>query len=376
MDCGETPNCMTHYPFVADRRKVLWIAVCWSAGVFLFAIQWFIYDAARGDADPFRYYLWWSCYTWGILTPVVVYFAYRNPIKPSTWKRAVPMHLAASFVLVAAEISIEAMLGKLRQHHDLSAQEALRHYFTRHTQVSLLTYWMLVGAVQLYRMHNEARNRELQSSKLEAKLAATHLEMLRAQIHPHFLFNTLQAATMLIHEDPDGAEDILLRLSELLRVAVDKAHIQEISLDRELEVLDLYIGIQARRFGDRLRFEIAIDQDLRDCIVPALILQPLVENAIRHGIGMHKGRDTVSIRAFQEGESLHLEVRNLSSTLEDKPAQLSERGIGLANTRARLEQLYGNRQQFVLRNLEPTGVCAELSVPLRSAPFFVEESSR
>jgi len=268
------------------------------------------------------------------------------------------------------------MLGKLRQHHDLSAQEALRHYFTRHTQVSLLTYWMLVGAVQLYRMHHEAQNRELRSSKLEAKLAATHLEMLRAQIHPHFLFNTLQAATMLIHEDPDGAEDILLRLSELLRVAVDEAHIQEISLDRELEVLDLYIGIQARRFGDRLRFEIAIDQDLRDCIVPALILQPLVENAIRHGIGMHKGRDTVSIRAFQEGESLHLEVRNLSSTLEDKPAQLSERGIGLANTRARLEQLYGNRQQFVLRNLEPTGVCAELSVPLRSAPVFVEESSR
>ena len=367
---------MRHYPFVADRRKALWILACWSAGVFLFAIQWFIYDAARGDADRFRYYLWWSCYTWGILTPVVVHFAHRNPIQASTWKRAVPLHLAASFVLVAAEISIEAMLGKLRLHHDLSVQEALRHYFTRHTQVSLLTYWMLVGAVQLYRMHDEAQSRELRSSKLEAQLAATHLEMLRAQIHPHFLFNTLQAATMLIHEDPDGAEDILLRLSELLRVSVDEAHIQEISLNKELEVLDLYIGIQARRFGDRLRFEIAVDQDVRDCIVPALILQPLVENAIRHGIGMHKGSDTVSIRAFQEGESLHLEVRNLSSTLADKPRQLPERGIGLANTRARLEQLYGNRQQFVLRNLEPTGVCAELSVPLRSAPFLVEESSR
>ena len=367
---------MTHYPFVADRRKALWIVLFWSAGVFLFAIQWFIYDAARGDADRFRYYLWWSCYTWGILTPVVVYFAHRNPIKASTWKRAVPLHLAASFVLVAAEISIEAMLGKLRLHHDLSVQEALRHYFTRHTQVSLLTYWMLVGAVQLYRMHDEAQTRELRSSKLEAQLAATHLEMLRAQVHPHFLFNTLQAATMLIHEDPDGAEDILLRLSELLRVSVDEAHIQEISLNKELEVLDLYIGIQARRFGDRLRFEIAVDQDVRDCIVPALILQPLVENAIRHGIGMHKGSDTVSIRAFQAGESLHLEVSNLSSTLADKPAQLPERGIGLANTRARLKQLYGNRQQFVLRNLEPTGVCAELSVPFRSAPFFVEESSR
>lgn len=361
---------------VPERQKVILTAACWVAVVFLFATQWFVYDAARGYADPFRYYLWWSCYTWGVLTPVVVTFAYHKPINAATWKRSLPLHLGASFVLVASEISIEAMLGKLRLHHNLSIEEALRHYFTRHTQVSLLTYWMLVGAVQLYRMHDEAQKRELRSSKLEAQLSATQLEVLRAQIHPHFLFNTLQAATMLIHEDPDGAEDILLRLSELLRVSVDEAHIQEISLDRELEVLDLYIGIQARRFGDRLRFEISIDQDVRDCIVPALILQPLVENAIRHGIGMHKGSDTVSVRAFQEGEFLHLEVRNLSSTLEDKPARLPERGVGLANTRARLERLYGNRHEFGLRNVEPTGVCAELSIPFRSAPVLIEESSR
>ena len=366
---------MAHSQFAVGRRKVLLLAA-WLAAVVVFAMQWFVYDAARGNADPFRYYLWWSCYTWGVLSPVVVKFAYQNPINAATWKRALPLHLGASSVLVAGEISIEAMLGKLRLHHDLSVQGALRHYFTRHTQVSLLTYWMLVGAVQLYRMRDETQKRELRSSKLEAQLSATQLEVLRAQIHPHFLFNTLQAATTLIHEDPDGAEDILLRLSELLRVSVDEAHIQEISLDRELEVLDLYIGIQARRFGDRLRFEISIDQDVRDCMVPALILQPLVENAIRHGIGMHKGSDTVSIQAFQEGEFLHLEVRNLSSTLEDKLAQLPERGVGLANTRARLEQLYGNRQQFVLRNLEPTGVCAELSIPFRSAPVFVEEPSR
>ena len=268
------------------------------------------------------------------------------------------------------------MLGKLRLHHDLSVQEALRHYFTRHAQVSLLTYWMLVGAVQLYRMRDEAHRRELRSSKLEAQLSATQLEVLRAQIHPHFLFNTLQAATTLIHEDPDGAEDILLRLSELLRVSVDESHIQEIPLERELEVLDLYMGIQARRFGDRLRFEVSIDQNVRDCMVPALILQPLIENAIRHGIGRHKGSDTVSVRGFREGEFLRLEVRNLNSRLEDKPARSLGPGVGLANTRARLEQLYGDRQEFGLRNLEPTGVSAEISIPLRSAPLLVEEPSR
>jgi len=366
---------MTHYPSVAERRKSLWVVV-WLAVVFLFAIQWFIYDAARGDADPFRYYLWWSCYTWGVLTPVVVTFAYHKPISAVTWKRALPLHLGASFVLVATEISIEAMLGKLRLHHDLSVQEALRHYFTRHAQVSLLTYWMLVGAVQLYRMRDEAHRRELRSSKLEAELSAAQLEVLRAQIHPHFLFNTLQAATTLIHEDPDGAEDILLRLSVLLRVSVEESHVQEIPLERELEVLDLYTGIQARRFGDRLRFEVSIDPIVRDCMVPARILQPLVENAIRHGIGRHKGDDTVSLRAFQEGEFLRLEVRNLNSRLEDTSHGLLGRGVGLANTRARLEQLYGSRQEFRIRNLEPTGVCAELSIPLRAAPLIVEELSR
>jgi hypothetical protein len=366
---------MTRYPFVAEWRKTLWIILCWLAVVFLFTIQWFIYDLARGDADRFRYYLWWSCYTWGVLTPIVVKFALHSPINSATWKRALPLHLGASFMLVASEISIEAVLGKLRFHHHLSLPEALRHYFTRHMQVSLLTYWIIVGAVQLYRMRDEAQKRDLRSSRIEAQLAAAQLEVLRSQIHPHFLFNTLQAATTLIHEDPDGAEDILIRLSELLRVSIDESHIQEITLERELEVLDLYIGIQARRFGDRLRFEISVDQNVRDCIVPALILQPLIENAIRHGIGRHKGTDTVSIRAFQRGKFLRLEVLNLNSHLEEKPVATPGRGVGLANTRARLEQLYGPHQELQLQKLEPAGVCAAICIPLRSTPVLVEEPS-
>jgi two-component system, LytTR family, sensor kinase len=366
---------MTRYPFVAERRKALWIIVCWLAVVFLFAIQWFIYDVARGDADRFRYYLWWSCYTWGVLTPIVVKFALYRPINSATWKRTLPLHLGASFMLVASEISIEAMIGKLRFHQHLSLPEALRHYFTRHMQVSLLTYWIIVGAVQLYRMRDEAQKRDLRYSRIEAQLAAAQLEVLRAQIHPHFLFNTLQAATTLIHEDPDGAEDILLRFSELLRVSIDESHIQEITLERELELLDLYMGIQARRFGDRLRFEVSIDQNVRDCVVPALILQPLIENAIRHGIGRHKGTDTVSIRAFQNGKFLRLEVLNLNSHLEQKAAASPGRGVGLANTRARLEQLYGAHQELQLQKLEPAGVCAAICIPLRSTLVFIEEPS-
>jgi two-component system LytT family sensor kinase len=365
---------MVRYPSALGRHRSIWIAA-WFLVVFLFALQWFVYDAARGDADPFRYYLWWSSYTWGVLTPLVVTLAFRNPINTATWRRAIPVHLGASCVIVAGEILAEAMLGKLRLHHDLSMEDAIRHYFARHTQVSLLTYWMLVGAVQFYRMRDEVQKRELRSSKLQAQLTTAKLEVLRAQIHPHFLFNTLQAATTLIHEDPDAAEDVLVRLSELLRVSVDESHIQEIPLERELEVLDLYMGIQARRFGDRLRFEVSIDQNILGCMVPALILQPLVENAIRHGIGKHKGTDTVSIRGFQKGEMLRLEVRNLNGQLEEKPL-LPRPGVGLANTRTRLEQLYGNQQELRLQNFEPTGVCAELSIPLRSAPVLLQEQSR
>ena len=371
----DKPRSMAAFESVA-RPKILAFAGCWMAVVLVFAIQWYVYDAARGDAELFQFYLWWSFYTWGVLTPLVVKFAYAYPISSSTWKRTLPLHLAASFVLVTAEISIEAIIGKMGFHHHLSIREALRHYFMRHMQISLFTYWILVGAVQLYRMLDESRRRELLSSKLESQLTAAQLEALRAQIHPHFLFNTLQAATTLIHEDPEGAEDILLRLSELLRLSVDESHVQEITLERELQVLDLYIGIQTRRFGDRLRFRISVDENVRDCMIPVLILQPLVENAIRHGIGKHKGADTISIRGSERDGRLQLEVLNTNSRLEQDPFLSAESGVGLANTRARLEQLYGTRQQLRLAKLEPTGVSAQVSIPFRTAAVLAGETSR
>ena len=361
---------------LAERRTRWLIAICWLAVVCVFATQWFAYDAARGYADRFPHYLWWSFYTWGVLTPSVAALAYRVPITRATWKRALPLHVGASLVVVASEISIEALVGKLQLHHALSIQEALRHYFARHTQVSLLTYWTLLSVVHLYRLRDEARKRELRAYKLEAQLSAARLDALRAQLQPHFLFNTLQAATTLIHDDPDGAEDVLLRLSELLRISVDDSDVHEIALERELEALDLYLGIQARRFGDRLRVEMSIDDTVRDCLVPALILQPLVENAIRHGIGTRKGSDTISIRGYEEFGYLRLEVHNVNSRLDDDQAPLLDRGVGLANTRARLGQLYGHRQDLSLRNVDPVGVCAAVSIPLRSVPALSESTYR
>jgi LytS/YehU family sensor histidine kinase len=347
------------------RRSGPWIAA-WAAVVLVFALQWFVYDAVRGDADGFHHYLWWSFYTWGVLTPIVWRFALRHPIGVATWKRAVPLHIIASVVIVAVEILAETVVGKLGAHSDASMRALIEHYFGRHAQVSVFTYWLIVAAVQLHHLHERARQRELREAKLEAELGTAHLEVLRAQLHPHFLFNTLQAATTLVHDDPDAAEDMLVRLSELLRVSIHDVHVQEVTLRRELEVLELYTGIQVRRFGDRLELVVAVDPEVLDCMVPALILQPLVENAIRHGIATYKGADTVTIRGGRDGSSLRLEVSNRRGELDT--AEARPRGVGLANTRARLQQLYGQDQHLRLRGVTPNGVAAEVVLPLHSSP--------
>jgi LytS/YehU family sensor histidine kinase len=270
--------------------------------------------------------------------------------------------------LTCVQLSLEAYLGWLRNRDSLSAAGALRHYFSQHTQVSLLTYWLLVGAMMLYKEREHARENRLRSARLTAQLSAARLEVLRRQLHPHFLFNTLQAAITLVHEDPDRAEEVLLRLSDLLRVSLQESQAQEIPLGRELGVLEQYMGIQTCRFQDRLRFDVQVAPELLTCLVPSLVLQPLVENAVRHGIGTHRGSDTITIRAARDGSRLRLEVRNVTSALGGAATQPPGRGFGLASTRERLEQLYGKDQSsFQLSELTPTGVCAEIVLPLRMA---------
>jgi hypothetical protein len=351
----------------AGRR--LLIPACWVLFVLVFAAQWYAYDAGHGIADPFVDYLGWSGYIWGVLTPVVLWFARRHPIDSQTWRSAVPLHIATSLLLATVQLSFEASLEWLRSGGHWPFAEVMRHYLSQHTEVSLLAYWVLVGAMQFYRVYDQARTHQLRAAQLEAHLTEARLTALRAQLQPHFLFNTLQAATVLIHEEPDGAEEILLRLSELLRVSLDEVHDQEIPLGREIEFLEHYVRIQQRRFGERLRFDLQVDSDLFANPVPSLVLQPLVENAIQHGIGKNKENDVVTLRAFQKQDRLCLQVSNMTGVLADTPDRLVTRGVGLSNTRARLEHLYGQEQSLRLFNLQPRGVAALLSIPARRSPM-------
>jgi two-component system, LytTR family, sensor kinase len=344
-----------------------WVAIGWPTIVLLFALQWYAYDSARGEGNPIGWYLAWSSYVWA-LAPLVFLFAHRFPLELGTWRFRLPLHIAASLLVAGVQIGAETYIGWLRHAHGLSVNEAIRHYFSQHTQPSLLVYWMLVAAASGYRLQERSRMRELQTARLESRLAQTRLQMLRMQLQPHFLFNTLQAATTLVQDDPPAAEDVLQRLGELLRFWLDEPNLNEFSLAREIELLECYTGIQERRFGSRVKFDIQVSAEVRVCLVPAFVLQPLVENAVQHGIGAHRGNDMIKIACYREQTRLYLEVHNRIGSLEDVPERLLHRGTGLSNVKARIEQLYGTEQSLELCNLHPEGVCTRVSLPFRRLP--------
>jgi two-component system, LytTR family, sensor kinase len=344
------------------------LIACGLAIVLIAASQWYLYDAIHGDAERFTYYLITCAYLCGVLAPAVIWLGRRWPIDGRTWNRSLPVHIAASLALSALGIFIEASIVWFAHADQWPYLAALRHYFVQHTQISIVAYWALLGGFHIYRMYDQAHRREVRTAQLEAQLREAQLTALRSQLQPHFLFNTLQAATASIYDDPEGAEEILLSLSELLRLSLKAFERQEIPLRDEIEFLKHYMAIQQRRFGDRLRLEFQVEEQCWGCAVPALLLQPLMENAIRYGIGVRKEPDLVSVRAFMNGDDLHIEISNLTSVLDAPLEELLLRGVGLVNTIARLEHLYGSQQSFVIRNLLPQGVTVSLSLRARFLP--------
>jgi two-component system, LytTR family, sensor kinase len=336
-----------------------------AVGAVVAASQWYLYDTVHHQAERFAYYLVTCAYLCGVLAPAAIWVGRRRPIDSRTWKCSFPIHLAASLLLTALGVFTEATIGWLPHAGQWSYSAALRHYFTQHTQISIVTYWVLLGGFHIYRIYDHARRRELHAARLEAQLREAQLTALRSQLQPHFLFNTLQAATTSVYDDPEGAEEILLSLSELLRISLQTLDRQEIPLREEIEFLKPYAAIQKKRFGDRLQFDFKIEEQCGPCAIPALLLQPLIENAIRYGIGVRKESDVITVRAFANEDRLQIEIYNMTSALDDAVEKLLSRGVGLANTIARLQHLYGSQQSFLIRNLLPHGVAISLSLPAR-----------
>ena len=228
----------------------------------------------------------------------------------------------------------------------------------------LFTYWALFTIQHAIHFHAEKTRREVEASRLATELAQSRLQALKSQLQPHFLFNTLHAIVTLLDEDKVSAEDMLLRLSELLRAFLEDYQGQEISLRQELTLIELYLGIQRTRFKDRLTTQIYIAPDTLDCAVPSLILQPIVENAIRHA------SDSGSARLHRDRKAgakatLCLDVRNRNSSLAAVPARASGTASVWSNTRLRLKELYGDVAQVRLDMIWPEGVACRIRMPFR-----------
>lgn len=222
---------------------------------------------------------------------------------------------------------------------------------------------MMVGA-GVHSLYRRDRDRQLVASQLESKLAQAQLKVLEMQLQPHFLFNTLNGIMVLIHGDPDKASRMLARLSEFLRSTLERTGDQEVPLQKELDLVHRYLDIEQIRFGDRLTVSNNVCNQLRDALVPTMILQPLVENAIRHGVSKRRGPAWIQINADQTDGMLVLTVRDNGAGVDGQnPAELHE-GVGLGNTRARLKQLYGNAYQFSLMTPETGGFEVSLAIPL------------
>jgi two-component sensor histidine kinase len=233
------------------------------------------------------------------------------------------------------------------------------------TQFTIPIYWCIVCVCWVVHHFQETSERERRTLELETRLTGANLQALKMQLQPHFLFNTLNSISSLIYENPKAADDMVASLSQFLRTTLDVSETNEVPLRKELDFTDRYLEIQQTRFGDRLRIRREIGSAVMEAQVPPLILQPLVENAVRHGIETRETGGTVTIRALRKGDVLHLEVSDDGEGFRNGQLLGAGNGVGLSNTKARLQGLYGNKHQFKLTVNEPSGACVRIDIPFR-----------
>lgn len=349
-------------------RKWVLLWAAWTLIALAFASQVNFTQARRGYIVTWKFALTTALadwYTFGVLSVPALWLARRFHFDEAGWRRGLAVHLVAGAVFavvwVGLRVGVEMVRARERQPN-FDFYEAFHWTLVRSFYFNLLVYWVIVGASHGIEYYRRYRERELRASELEKLLVEARLQALQAQLNPHFLFNTLNSISTLMHRDVAVADRMIVRLSELLRLALSSRGAQEVPLREELEFLRRYLEIEQIRFGPRLAVEIEAPPDTLELAVPHLLLQPLVENAIKHGIAPRKPGGRIEVRARRAGDRLHLSVTDNgagNSTLTRGS------GLGLANTRARLEHLYGAQQQFEFGPRPEGGFAVRLTIPAR-----------
>jgi len=373
------------------RTEVLLVLGFWTLIAVLTSANSLIEPRARGPWQPVVpgapvLMAFANSYLWALLTLPILRLASRYTAERSGWASRI-MFVVLGLVLA---IGVDMVTSYLRSQlfyapaplsPELEAVARLRRLWFMNefiVYVAVLAAGFARNYFLRYRVRREeAVNLKAQAAQLAAQLADARLAALRTQLNPHFLFNTLHAVSALVERDPRGVRRMVARLSELLRTTLDEADEPEVTLQRELAFIERYLEVMQIRFQGHLQVRMQIAPDVREALVPNLILQPLVENAVKHGISKRVGTGHIEIEAQRSGERVLLSVRDNGPGLPSGRPPAAE-GVGLRNTRLRLMQLYGPDQSLVLRPGADGGLLAEVSLPyhthadLRTSAMAVE----
>ena len=361
---------------VRPRYGLPWslvLLVATALGIVSTTLAWQLTMSLERTATYFRWLVVLNCaywYAWAAFTPAIVWLSQRFRFERQGLLRTLLVHVPAVLFFSLAHIGV--MQGA--QWWLVTSDGGVYSWWPQAQRAALvnfdwemMTYWAIVGLSHALLYYRESRDRQLRASQLETRLIEAQLKTLQQQIHPHFLFNTLNAISALMHRDVAAADRTLMRLSDLLRLTLERLGDQEVTLDEELDFLRKYVDIERTRFGDRLNVRFDIPPDTLPALVPTLLLQPLVENANKHGVARKSCAGHIVVTARRDNDKLRVEVRDDGVGLSEDALTALHKGIGVSTTRARLQHQFGADYRFEFHRLSQ-GVAVVVAVPWRVKP--------
>ena len=303
---------------------------------------------------------------WGLLVPAVIWIARRYRFEKGKWPVSILVHALCSVGLTLIQIACaEIILNTFTTARMTAEPQGIWPAITDNFHSILPTYFVILCGYYAFDDYAKYRDRELRASQLATRLTQAQLQALKSQLNPHFLFNALNTISSLMYTDTAAADAMMTRLSELLRLTLDNEGAQEVTLKEEMDLLERYIDIERIRFEERLRVRVDVEPSALEARLPNFSLQPLVENAIRHGIAVRPEGGSLEISAARSDGMLEITLRDDGPGLTEKGPR--REGIGVANTRARLAQMYGSQHRFEMMNAPGGGLLVTIAVPFHTA---------